>query len=250
MYKVVVPALLLLSSSASAHHLQTTEDGARTLGWCEKTIEFSVDQATETKLGAAGMAAMRRAGSAWLGLEGVPVISIVSERDADVGARGTIEWLPEWNRPDSHIAVADVDYFPSSGALIHASIFINGQESWSLDASGMDGWEYDLESTMVHEFGHALGLDHLNRDNSVMQEAAKRGTLRLEPSDDDMDALEASYAIDRACKRSVHEQVQEVPSCSATGVRDATGGKRPAPMMMCAVMLAFLYRLFQRSKTK
>jgi hypothetical protein len=51
----------------------------------------------------------------------------------------------------------------------------------------------DLETVMVHEAGHALGLDHNSSKQSVMRPRLESGEYRKNPSDEDLKNLECEY---------------------------------------------------------
>jgi hypothetical protein len=84
----------------------------------------------------------------------------------------------------------------TAGGDMHINNFVNGPAGamWVDDPSDTSGGStFDLFTVVLHEFGHALGLDHTGVDGSVMEpfyEGAKR-TL----SADDIAGIQAIYGV-------------------------------------------------------
>lgn len=255
MYKVVITGALALATfpvAASAHHQTLTDDGLPTW-WCQQDLTYVVDADTEASLGNDGMRALRSAAGAWMGLKDVPVIRIESSSRANAREPRVIVWVDDWEDTGMDrrfLGVTDNTFHKHNGRIVSSAIRINGTQSFSFDAGAPEPYLADFESFMTHEFGHALGLDHNEAPDSVMRHKLEDGEMNREPNADDEAAVEDSYARAGSCPTIRSQMVENPPACSATAIRHAMGGNNPALMMMCAVMLTFLYRLFQRPKKK
>lgn len=78
---------------------------------------------------------------------------------------------------DTYLGLTCTSYLVQTGTdrIVAADIRIdNSSRAWVTSATGCTGARYDLASTVTHEFGHAIGLDH----------AAERGgsDLTMSPS--------------------------------------------------------------------
>jgi predicted Zn-dependent protease len=85
--------------------------------------------------------------------------------------------------------------FDSAGRIIEADLAINPRVSFSTDGTSNT---YDLESTLVHELGHLLGLDHSGVVGATMQ--PRQGLNFIDPahtmrtlSDDDLAGIRSIY---------------------------------------------------------
>lgn len=99
-------------------------------------------------------------------------------RDADIilGAQG---------EPRGR-AFADVSHAPDSdsglGAIEQSLVCMNPEHQWKV---GFDGDEevYDIRYTLIHEIGHAIGLDHPGASGQVMAFSYTEAFDNLQPGD-------------------------------------------------------------------
>lgn len=72
-----------------------------------------------------------------------------------------------WPEQASDIALSRVNAFARNGMIAGANIEVNtAQKTFRLSAT--DRGEFDLESVLIHEVGHYLGLDHSSDPDSIM----------------------------------------------------------------------------------
>lgn len=114
----------------------------------------------------------------WERAAGLSFYEVSDARDADIiiGAQG---------RPYGR-AFANVSYEPESDADVRAIeqalVCLNPDQGWKV---GFDGDEnvYDVQYTLVHEIGHAIGLDHPGPAGQVMGFRYSEAFSDLQPGD-------------------------------------------------------------------
>ncbi|KAM7531105.1 hypothetical protein LguiB_034515 [Lonicera macranthoides] len=80
--------------------------------------------------------------------------------------------------------------FPPPDGRIH----VNADVAWSVDwESGNHIGDVDLESVVVHEIGHVLGLGHSADRDSVMYPVYTPGSRMVELVDDDVEGIQKLY---------------------------------------------------------
>ena len=135
-----------------------------------------------TKLALVSRAALReivgRAAAIWSAAAPIRFREIDNAEQADIvigaqdGARGVA--FTNVSRDDSGGPVS---------ALTKATICLDPSERWSAGFDG-DPRTYDLPRVLVHELGHAIGLDHQGRDTGIMGYAyIEQRDIALAPSD-------------------------------------------------------------------
>lgn len=100
-----------------------------------------------------------------------PCRSSWSENDDEVSVQWVKDWRGRTGMPDSMSAFAEVWAVDApgeldDGAIVDADIWLNDQYYFS---TGGEVPGIDLQSTMVHELGHVLGLDHPCLSTSIVE---------------------------------------------------------------------------------
>ncbi len=103
-----------------------------------------------------------------------------------------------WGNQLSYPVLAQTSlwYTPSTGCILEIDCEFNDSESWNIN--GTD--DFDIQTVMLHEFGHYLCLDHSNDPKAIMY-AYYRGVQRT-LSSDDVAGIKALYG---ACDGSPEE---------------------------------------------
>lgn len=92
------------------------------------------------------------------------------------------------------IGLANTFYFPSDAngnglvTIAESDITIDQDETWR--PNGSDG-SFTFFQVLLHEIGHALGLDHFNTSDSIMNASANAGSRLL--GDDDIAGIQDLY---------------------------------------------------------
>lgn len=86
-------------------------------------------------------------------------------------------------------------WYTRSGVIVEADIWINDDYIW--DATGFpDTNELDLQSALLHEFGHWLALGHYNQPAAAMFPKTSMGVLKRILHASDVAGISAVYPID------------------------------------------------------
>lgn len=146
--------------------------------------------------------------------------SINSYNDSVLGVYKLTDWPSEF--PSTALAVTQIfGTKKNSGSYIqidHADIMVNyANFSFSTDY----GFGYDLQTVILHEMGHFLGLYHDSSsvDKSIMYPTISRFNANREPKDNDVNNIEGKYNIhDSATAANKYLIPQLVESDNSPGV--------------------------------
>ena len=155
-----------------------------TCAWVHPCVTFAFDVGTDDVPGTGDFAAVRRAVATWATATPVTFTEVRPDQRPDV----LIGWRSIAD-PDFDLSndIAHADFPPGCGVIdLHALPrpvhFRDTGINWT-DANPI--FEFDIESTALHELGHIIGLGHSTREDTVMFPIQRFGRTKrsLHPSD-------------------------------------------------------------------
>ena len=184
----------LVPCVAAAYELKTDHTGAdvRLTG----PLHFTVDPQLETLLGAPGAIDAVKASAATWSLAGVDVTA----ETGDISGGGNVitAITHDWPYDDGVMAVTLLTLDATDHTIMRANVFINAAQNrfGVLAADSQRGGGFaDVQNTVTHELGHALGLAHvMDHPEAVMYPMAFDGDVNKRTlSHDDLAGLDALY---------------------------------------------------------
>jgi hypothetical protein len=171
--------------------------------WPTDTVTYKVNvNTTQTDGGTVSggdfLAAIRRAANTWTYVEEAD-ISLVYEGQASStrpGFNGANEILFVDEGTDdgagSSLPLATTLVFYMNGTIVEADIKVNDAYVWSA-AGSPPAAAYDLQSLLLHEMGHLLGLGHDEGEQAAMFDSIAPGTTKRGLGENDRQGVAAVY---------------------------------------------------------
>ena len=108
-----------------------------------------------------------------------------------VDGKNIIYWFPRW--PENKNLPAHTLLHWQDSKIFEADMMINAENiAYSFNPKGS---EYDIVSVVIHELGHILGLDHVDRKESVMASHLENAVKRREISALEKNTLQCLYGF-------------------------------------------------------
>ena len=200
----------LVATFAARGWEQTFSSGGRPLGWSTSCYYWSLNRAgsedvpietLETSLRAAYDAWEAPACSYFEFVETARAAVAEQAFHEDAGNANLVVFRDapgSWPYSPAIVALTSVHYDPPTGEIRDADVEMNGelftfaaQDSYPEGAASID-----LQSTLTHEIGHTLGLDHSDVAGATMAPYGSPGqTIKRDLAEDDIDGLCAMYPI-------------------------------------------------------
>lgn len=106
--------------------------------------------------------------------------------------RNVIYYLGDWERDKSNEQARTTVYW-SGDRIYEADIRINARDFHFFSDDQLIAGRVDMESLLVHELGHVLGLGHTETAESVMVRSLPSATKRRELSAADVKSIRCEY---------------------------------------------------------
>jgi hypothetical protein len=103
-----------------------------------------------------------------------------------------ISWSSAFDEGDTTLAETTYWYYLPSGNIYECDCVFNDKHTWSTAAT-TPGGQFDLQSVMLHEFGHFLSLDHSAVSAAVMWPTIAAGVQKRTLNADDIAGIIAIY---------------------------------------------------------
>ncbi len=162
---VLVTAALVTAAPVHAYLKFGVQVGNETVDvrWPDGSVRYFLSERDIAGVSAADFrAAVGRAASTWQAVPGVRLRfedqGFTTAAPVGLDGRNTIGFL---DRPDLDRVLGSTSLLldADTGALVEADIFLNTRFAWSVAPQGESG-RVDLESVVLHELGHFIGLGH------------------------------------------------------------------------------------------
>jgi hypothetical protein len=182
--------LLLLSNLAHAEELPGMLNGAGSpIRWTQMPISFKVDPTNEAGLDAdRAVVAVAQGAGAWNDIpeSSVKLRFLGTGKDFPVGHDDVngVTFVADWTLDADALAVTSV-WTTTDGTALGFDMQVNtADHAWGLDGRADVA---DLQSAMAHEFGHVLGIGHLEKppEATMYPSSAFGETHKRDLTDDD-----------------------------------------------------------------
>lgn len=245
----------LVGNSAYAYELAKDSTGTP-VRWRSNKVHFSVSTHTFKTVDHKDALKAARAAAATMAqvMPGVKVQVDAGNSDGvgyDFNGKhnqNDIVMLESWDLRPNAIASTILTLDRNSHAVIDADIALNASSKLFAvlaDDSNPGGIVHDIQNTLTHEMGHALGLAHSpDVEEAVMYPTAPPGEVtKRQLSNDDIEALVKLYEVTDASTGGAAQDEEPAQGCSATG------NASPASLAALLMMLGALRAKVRRAAT-
>jgi predicted Zn-dependent protease len=139
--------------------------------------------------------AVQRAVAQWNDSTGRELLRIAREKAGDRPARDSrngLHWMNEWSSARTTEQAQTTMYYTGNRPY-EADIKINAKNFEYFDDDWSEGGQYHLESLLIHEIGHLLGLAHASSPRTVMSPFLYAYDRRVDITSNELGAIKCEY---------------------------------------------------------
>lgn len=245
---VLLTGLALADEDALANVMLNDYD--EPIVWPSMPVTYHTNTANQSGLREeAVVAAVVSAAGAWMRHEGSDVdLDYVGSTEVETAGHDQVNvvyFLDDWTADRSLLALTTV-WSERDGKAVGFDIRINTRDhEWTLDPEAEPD-KNDLQNTLAHEFGHALGFGHLEEeDEATMYPSAPPGeTRKRDLSDGDIAMAVGVYPGDQVATTELDNRYEPL-AAALCGTRP---GRPLAPASLLALAGLALGRARRRSE--
>lgn len=177
-------------SQPACNFVQNSE-GQRVSWGSDSKVSFYVDPSVPTQY----YASIQAAAATWNQKLGHEYIEIAgwSQKSGTPSQDGVnvIYFMNSWDASLANEQARTTIYW-SGNRITEADILIDAS-NFKFSIANPESGQVDMQSLVLHEFGHVLGLKHVTDSTSVMVPTLAYDYLRRSPQDFDMSSLKCEY---------------------------------------------------------
>lgn len=198
--------------------------------WMSGTASWAYNsQGEPASVAGAAASAMQSAATTW-GQQGVPFsFTGGGPTTAGTGACGggtdgsnTVGWGPQ----SGSVLAVTCSWYSTTGSPYRPAVEFDMEFDPDWNWTTGSPTQVDLQSVALHEFGHALGLNHSSDGSAVMFASYPSGAQKRQPTADDIQGLNAIYGAGEATPTP---SPSPSPTSTPTATSTPTPGSSPTP---------------------
>lgn len=139
--------------------------------------------------------AVKRAAATWnndIGREVIKIGGVTKMSGPAQDGANVIYFLDSWESDRTNEQARTTVYWAGT-RIYEADIRVNNRDFNFFWGNDPVGGRVDIESLILHEMGHVLGLGHSTTAKSVMAKSLPSATLRRDLSTDDLSSIRCEY---------------------------------------------------------